>query len=342
MSSIEQTASRKTRIVSAEKILSLTRGYWPAKAVLVAARLDVFSTLHRSGKRAEEVARRLNLDARATELLLNALVGLGFLRKSGERFSNTAHAERFLVRTSVENMLFMLRHHDNLWSLWSKLEETVRTGRAPRQKREKREERRDFALAMHQNSIPRARGAAERIDLRGRGRLLDLGGGVGTYAIEFCRRNRQLKATVFDRPVTRPYAEEVISKSRMARRIEFVGGDFNRDALGGPYDAAWLSAIIHSEGPRNVQRLFRRVGDCLKSGGLILVSDFFLNSDRTRPAPAALFSLNMLVATERGRSYSEEEVRGWLHEAGFVRIRRLRGVLRPPAGILAAEKIASV
>jgi hypothetical protein len=53
------------------------------------------------------------------------------------------------------------------------------------------------------------------------------------------------------------------------------------------------------------------------------VQDFILNPDKTGPQHAALFSLNMLVATEAGASYSELEYTNWMNAAGFTDVRRI-------------------
>src|SRR5438552_17137240 len=73
-------------------------GYWEARAIQVAVVLDVFSLLADGPSTAEDVAVRIATDKRATELLLNALVEIGYLIKRAERFSNAPHAQAYLVR----------------------------------------------------------------------------------------------------------------------------------------------------------------------------------------------------------------------------------------------------
>jgi len=53
------------------------------------------------------------------------------------------------------------------------------------------------------------------------------------------------------------------------------------------------------------------------------VQDFILNPDKTGPQHAALFSLNMLVSTDSGASYSEFEYTNWMKAAGFTEICRI-------------------
>lgn len=42
-----------------------------------------------------------------------------------------------------------------------------------------------------------------------------------------------------------------------------------------------------------------------------------VEGDRTRPKDAALFAINMLTATQGGRTYTEAEIRAWGEQAGF-------------------------
>jgi hypothetical protein len=62
------------------------------------------------------------------------------------------------------------------------------------------------------------------------------------------------------------------------------------------------------------------------------VQDFILNPDKTGPQHAALFSLNMLVATDAGASYSEFEYTQWMKAAGFTEIYRIN--LPGPSGLI--------
>jgi SAM-dependent methyltransferase len=180
--------------------------------------------------------------------------------------------------------------------------------------------------------------AAQRVDLAGRRRLLDLGGGPGTYAIHFCRANAALAAVVFDRPTTRPFAREVIARHGLAARITFQAGDYLYDPLPADCDVAWLSHVLHAESPENCRMLLDRVHAALDSGGLILIHDFLLGDNLDGPLFPALFSLNMLQGTTAGQAYSRLQIEAFLKAAGFTQISSI--VLESPndSGIVSARK----
>ena len=114
-------------------------------------------------------------------------------------------------------------------------------------------------------------------------------------------------------------------------------GDLRRDDYGSGYDLVFVSAICHMLGPVENLDMLRKCFAALAPGGRVVIQDFILEKDKTTPLNAAMFSLNMLVGTERGSSYSEEEYADWLREAGFGEVRRIR--LPGPTGLMIARRL---
>ena len=178
-------------------------------------------------------------------------------------------------------------------------------------------------MGMHVQAMGIAPWAVEKIDLGGRQKVLDLGGGPGTWAIHFALHHERLTATVFDLPVSRPFAERTVAQFGVSDRVDFVGGDFTTDELPTGFDVAWLSHILHGEGPKTCREIVRKAVRSVGPGGLILIHEFILDESRASPVFPALFSLNMLVGTPNGRSYTESELAEMLHDAGAQDVRLL-------------------
>ena len=102
-----------------------------------------------------------------------------------------------------------------------------------------------------------------------------------------------------------------------------MGGDFTEDELPGGFDVAWLSHILHGEGPSMCRAIIGKAARALEPGGLLLVHEFILDDSRTSPVFPALFSLNMLAGTAEGRSYSLSELSAMLAGAGARDVRLL-------------------
>ena len=305
-------------------LLSTSSAYWKGCALQAGVRLGVFSALHDQKLDLADVAREVEADQRGTEYLLNALSSMGLLVKDDAHYSNSAAALEFLSRGSQKYMGHIILHHHHILDGWAQLDQAVKSG-VPVQKRSYGEEveRESFLMGMFNLAMGIAPKLAAQVDLTGRKRLLDLGGGPGTYAIHFCKANLELTAVIFDRVTTEPFARKTVEKFDLADRIDFAGGDFNDDPItAGPYDAAWLSHILHSNGPDECLELIKKTVDVMEPGGLLMVHEFILENTKDAPEFAALFSLNMLLNNPAGRSYSEGELGEIFAEAGLKNIAR--------------------
>jgi SAM-dependent methyltransferase len=177
-------------------------------------------------------------------------------------------------------------------------------------------------MGMFNNAMGMAPHLVKTIELSGKKHLLDLGGGPGTYAIHFCKYNPGLRATVFDLPATRPFAEKTIARFKQQGVVDFQDGDFLNDAIKGTYDVTWLSHILHGDSPEDCEKIIQKAVSVLEPGGMILIHDFILDNTKISPLFAALFSLNMLLGTEGGQAYSEMEIMAMLEKAGVKKIKR--------------------
>jgi predicted O-methyltransferase YrrM len=300
--------------------------YWETKILLTAVKLDVFSALDGKQKTAGEVAGRIGAHEPTLGLLLNALVALKLLTKAGELYRNSSAAEKHLVRHSAQYIGHLLVLHDAEWNNWGKLEETIRTGRrsVDRHVFETDPELGGNVLAVL-DRIGRQSGPdlAKRLKLTGHERLLDLGGGAGTNAIAFCQVYPELTATVFDLPATLRLTEKTVKEAGLESRISLRDGNFNADELGGPYDVALMSDILHYQTFESNEALVGKVFAHLASGGQLIIKDRFLDETGTRPAWTTAFAVHILVNTQQGGCYHTADAMQWMSRAGFTAVTEL-------------------
>lgn len=300
--------------------------YWETKVLLTAVRLDLFTVLGEKDRSLSDLVRQLGADERALALLLNALVAIKVLAKDGDRYANTGVARTHLVKTSPQYVGHLLLLQDAEWNNWGRLEETIRTGRGPVRRHifENDPELGANVLSVldriGQQSSP---ALAKRLDLGEAATMLDLGGGAGTNAIAFCTHYPRLRAVIFDLPQTLKVAERAVKEAGLESRITVRSGDFNADSLGGPYDIALMSDILHYQGPEANARLVGKVLTHLGPGGRLVVKDRFLNEARTGPAWVTAFAVHILVNTEEGRCYTVSEAIAWMKAAGFQSVTEL-------------------
>lgn len=310
---------------NAGKLLGLSGGYWQTCALHAGVHLRLFSMIGDHSLTADEVAKRLKTPARGVEMLLNALCALGLLRKAKGLYANTPESTIFLVEESPGYIGHIIAHHYHLVPAWSQLPQAVMSGKPVRKRSSfgEAEEREGFLMGMYNLAMQIAPGLSREIGLKGQHHLLDLGGGPGTYAIHFCLANPDLRATVYDLPTTEPFAAKTIERFGLSHRIDFRAGNYVDEEIKGAYDVAWLSHVLHGEGPEDCERILMNVVSAVENGGLILIHDFILDDSFDGPLFPALFSLNMLINTQEGRSYTEAQLKEMLENAGVKEIQRL-------------------
>jgi len=305
----------------AGELRKLWGGFWASRVLLTANNYRVFDYLIKP-QPAKTISKKLKTDLRAAEILLDALTGIGLLKKNRVKYSNAPIAAKFLVRGSAYYQGDILRHADTLWQNWSELDEVIKTGKPAR----KAHDHEAFIMGMHNIASLKAVDVIRKIGMKGVKTALDLGGGPGTYSIEMAKRG--VDVTLFDRHETVKIAKRVISnpslflplnKGRIGgvNNINFIEGDFICDNIGRGYDLIFASQILHSLSEKDNLYLLKKCKRALNKRGRIVIQEFRLMKDRAHPAHSALFSVNMLVNTEGGRSYSADEMKNWLSKTGF-------------------------
>jgi ubiquinone/menaquinone biosynthesis C-methylase UbiE len=215
-----------------------------------------------------------------------------------------------------------------MWDYWSKLNVAVKTGKptaydnAEEEVNEKK--LREFIRAMHNIGTVQAGKICKELHLKKYRSLFDLAGGQGTYAVRFVEENPEMRAVVFDLPDVTKIAREYIEKSGMKGKVTIKAGDCLKDSFGKElYDIVFVSNLLHIYKPGENLEILKKCWDSLLIKGIVVIQEFVLNSSKTQPLFGTLFSLNMLMGTHRGSSYSYVEVKEWLKDVGFKNIKRV-------------------
>jgi SAM-dependent methyltransferase/predicted transcriptional regulator len=305
-------------------IREFASSFQKSRILLSGFELDIFTNIEESGIANKQISHNLNLDEHACERLMNALVSLGFLKKKNHLFYNTAESFAFLSKKSPD-YLGGLMHSNHLWNTWSNLTKVVRTGVSahPDEINSRGEDwLTPFIAAMHDRAKKQAPLQLASIDLSEIKSILDIGGGSGAYSMEFASLKPGIDATVFDLPNVVPITKVFLEKEGFSDKVKTYAGDYTTDDLPGGFDMVFLSAIIHSNSLEVNADLIKKCFGSLSSNGRIVIQDWIMNNDRTQPTSGAVFAINMLVGTESGDCYTEQEVTEMLSAAGFKDISR--------------------
>jgi SAM-dependent methyltransferase len=319
------------------QLSDMANGYRTSSTILAAVELGVFKALSAGLKSVGTLAQELGCSPRALRLLLDALTGLDLLRIEEGRYTLHGLADEFLRPGQPGYMGDIIEHNVAMMKKWSHLAEVVRSGNPHRREQLRSpEELRAFIMGMQNIAVKSAWQMVEFLDLGGIRRILDVAGGPGTYLHTLLHHIPDATGTVLDLPDVIDIAREQTEKEGLTSRVGFIEGDMFEVDYAGPWDLAILSNIIHSWDEEDNIRLVARSAASLAPDGFLLVKDFFLDENRTTPPDASLFSLNMLVGTDSGRSYSWQECEAWLTEAGLKLIRR--GRVGISSGLILAQK----
>ena len=311
-------------ITSAEQIRETANSFRESRILLSAFELKIFTILDKHMMSSEEVSEKIKTDRRATNRLMNALCGMGLLRKVKKKFYNNDLSSKYLVEGKPDFM-GNLYHTNHLWNTWNYLTNSVKKGSSftgDQNKEEKENWVESFIAAMHYRGVKQAKLIAMMIDLSNTKKMLDIGGGSAAFSMEFVKRNPAIKATVLDLPHVIPLTKKYVEQEGLINNFEFIEGNYLSKDFGSGYDIILLSAIVHINSYEQNKSIINKCADALNPNGVVIINDFIMNEDRTQPYHGAIFSLNMLVGTLNGDTYTEEEMREWFKSAGFSKVER--------------------
>lgn len=321
------------RLPNPALLMKLALAYRSSAVLFAAADLDVFTPLADGPRTAEEIARTSAARPEPVRLLLEALVAEGLLEHDAGGYRNTPVVDAFLVRGRPAYSANGFKYAEDLYPAWGRLAELLRSGRPPMPPEtilgEDKEKTRAFVYAMHE----RARGIGSvlphLVDLKGRRRLLDIGGGPGTYSVSLIEQTPGLTATVLDVPGVLEVTRELVDASGYGDRVELMPGDYLTSPFGTGYDLALLSGMMHRETPDSCRLLLRKAFAALDSGGLAIVSDVFFDDDSRRTPPFAVyFALNMMLTSAEGSAHARTEMAAWMTDVGFANV-QMRELPKP-------------
>ena len=306
-------------------IMRLALAYRSSMVLFAATELDVFTPLADGPLTSGQLASRSGAQAEPLRLLLDACAAEGLLTREGDRFVNTEVADAFLVRGRPGYIAHGLKFAEDLYPAWGRLADAVRHGKPTMEPEsvlgDDKAKTRAFVFAMHERAKGMSAVLPHGADFSGRKRLLDVGGGPGTYAMALIRHAPGLTATILDRPGVLEVTREIVESHGFADRITLMPGDYLTSPFGTGYDSALLSGMMHRETPETCQLLLRKAFAALDRGGLVVVSDVFFDDDsRNSPPFATYFALNMMMMCENGTAHAKTGMARWMKEAGFEKV----------------------
>lgn len=336
----------QTAPVTPERVMQFAWGYVPPLAIESAVRNGVFDALDKGPKTLHQIAAETCASTRGLRPILDLLTGLQFLtRDQDDRYALTPESSAFLVSSKPGFLGGLYRHMSRqIIPNFLQLGEIVKTGK-PAERVEDQGDGAEFFANFVADIFPMSRGAASvlakslpQLHSGSPVRVLDIATGSGVWGITLAEASPNVTVTGVDWPRVAEVTKTVVARFGLTERFDYICGNLREVDFGSGYNIATLGHILHSEGPTASRQLLKKVFHALAPGGTIAIAEFLVDADRRGPASGLIFAVNMLVNTTDGDTWSFEEIRSWLAEAGFVNARLLDSP--GPSPLILADKPA--
>ena len=322
---------RKTKKLTPERLQQLGFAYAPPLIISAAVNNKVFDTLDAGSKTVEQLKKETGGSARGLRAIMDALVGLELLKKDRHsRYSLTPESQAFLISDKPGTLAgFFGSILPIMISRWVQLTDIVREGR-PSVAVNQETEGTEFFSQLVETIVPMSYPGAQKLGdhlkvakAKEKVRVIDLAAGSGIWGIGVAQKSPQVRVTAVDWAGMIPTTKRITQKFGVRDRFDFIEGDLAEANFGSGYDVATLGHILHSEGEQRSRQLLKKTFRALRSGGTIAIAEWLVNDERTKPIPSLMFSVQMLVNTEKGDTFSFKEIKKWLEDAGFKKVRKL-------------------
>lgn len=321
---------------SPERILQTGMAFFPAKVLLSAIKLGLFTELASGPRSGAEIQRALKLHPRGLYDFLDALVALQFLEREGM-------LETAIYRNSAETGLFLDRNkpsyvggilemaNDRLYPAWGNLAEALRTGQPQNELKDEIDGEgvfdalyqdparlEQFMAAMAGVQLGNFAQLVEVFDFSRYRTLCDLGGASAALSVQVALRHPHMRCISADLPQVEPIARRRIEAAGVADRVQTLALDFLKDPLPS-VDILTMGNILHDWGHAEKMQLMRSAHAALNDGGALIAIENVIDDGRCENVFGLMMSLNMLVETPGGFDYTGADFARWAAEAGFQR-----------------------
>ncbi|MGL4396506.1 MAG: methyltransferase [Hyphomicrobium sp.] len=337
--------TRQIARFQARAAFDLVAGFVYSQVLLACVQLRLFEHLKDGPRTLDDIARLVDLPPDGARRLLEAAQALGLVSQFGGRgFGLALKGAAIAGNGAVQRMI---EHHalvyvdlaDPVALLRGTRQTALSTywaygGDNPAQLQNEQVASYTRLMAGSQSLV--AGQALDSYDFSRHARILDIGGGDGTFLTRVAERAPLSDLVLFDLPAVAQSAAQTFKKFGLAGRAAAIGGDFKIDELPRGADLITLVRIVHDHNDDVVVNLFRKVRLALAPGGTLLIVEPMSRASRPEPATDVYFNF-YFMAMGRGRARSVENLSAMLRAAGFTSVSELPTSLPLQARVLSAQ-----
>ncbi|MEU4675608.1 methyltransferase [Micromonospora sp. NPDC023737] len=318
--------------LSPARITGVAAGFMTAKALFVAAEVGLFAAIPAEGATAPAIAERCRIPVRSARALADLLVPTGLLEHDGERYRNAPDTEAFLAERGPLDMRPMLTYWDLVsYSAWSRASTAFRTRQGVRGDLTE-EQVQAYEASVALVTAETAVDLAKTFDFSPHRRVLDVGGGIGTFAKPLLGAYPHLTATLLDLPEVVAVARKKIAGDAFADRLDLVSADAFVDPLPDGHDVVIVANFLHLFSPERNLELLARLRAAVTPDGRLLLVDWW--RDAAAPHPATRLGGGEFLIISGGDTYEASDAQQWLDATGWRLVEHRP--MAAPAGLIVA------
>ena len=310
---------------TSEELSRVAFGFMASKAMFAGLHIDLFSHLSDASKSVDEISSVTKVPRNRIMTLCTALSSIGAIQYEGSKYANSPAAEQFLVRGAKYDFGDYLRYQidKQMYPFLEQLNHVLDGTLDPEQIdsyahwMSDSEQALLYSESQHSGSLGPGRTLARSVDLTHARRLLDIGGGTGAMTISLCKAYPELHSTIIDFPNVAEIGWKFVSDADLVNRVSYVPGNALECSWPTEQHAILMSYLLSGVPGQNIAELLGWALQSLEPGGLIMIHDFMVESDRRGPPLAALWQMQHMAFTPDAQSLSIAWLRQALMESGF-------------------------
>ena len=295
--------------------------------ISAAVKLNIFEVLKDGGLALEDLSVKTGSDTRGLEILLKCLESLDYVKKKGDRYHITGMTAKWMLKSSEADFKSGFEYyHSTMMELWPYISESVKAGKENinfyewlSDKPDVAESYQKFMMSLAVMNLPEI---LKRISMK-KERVLDIGGSHGLYSISLCRKFSDIDLTIIDTEYSMPFLGNNIESAGIKDRIHTVTGDFLRYDFNSGFDAILLFNVLHEHREQENLPIIQKIYNSLDLGGRVIILESVSNKKISQAADFGVGIYNLLFYHFLGgQNYYFEEIKSWLMNTGFKKIKR--------------------
>lgn len=306
------------------RLQEMVQGFWRSGALMAAVELGLFTAVSKGAGTHSEAATALGITETNAERLMTACVTLDLLEFDSQgRMINAPDVERFLVEGSPRYAGPWMLFTKPSWNDWGQLSEKLKSHEVDKLGKYGEftvERAREYHKATYSIGMGAGRRFSRQVDMTGRQRLMDIGGGSGAYSIVATEMYDGLNAVVLDLPPVVVVTKEFIAENGASDRVDAEACDFTADPFPTDCDVGVMASNLPIYSREIVGQVIQKAFDALLPGGEMHLIGETLDDDRKGPVGPSLWGLSEAIGGTTGLAHTNADCIGYFENAGFKNV----------------------